>query len=209
MSYAAVLSNFSVFEDICEIPFSRFIKAKAEIFCGSKTMFDGAAEKTTLSQADLEVGCTSFFPPTVRVHHCLGCSSQKWQQRVTLKGPQVQQPEKSLGWLWQNATKEEGRGFDKTTTLKCSRSLRQTQKKCTYCFPALSLTHSVLSVSLNLSSKTEEIYNVHTIHFWVCMPFIHPNNLYIHFYFYLLVGLYSYEAYLWMNASKFYIAHHS
>lgn len=63
MSYAAVLSNFSVFEDICEIPFSLFIKAKAEIFCGSKTMFDGAAEKTTLSQADLEVGCTSFPPP--------------------------------------------------------------------------------------------------------------------------------------------------
>lgn len=87
--------------------------------------------KKQLSQADLEVGCTSFSPPTVRVHHCLGCSSQKWQQRVTLKGPQVQQPEKSLGWLWQNATKEEGRGFDKTTTLKCSRSLRQTQKKCT------------------------------------------------------------------------------
>lgn len=114
-------------------------------------------------------------------------------------------------WAGSDRMPQRKRGgvFDKTTTLKCSRSLRQTQKKCTYCFPALSLTHSVLSVSLNLSSKTEEIYNVHTIHFWVCMPFIHPNNLYIHFYFYLLMGLYSYEAYLWMNASKFYIAHHS
>lgn len=131
MSYAAVLSNFSVFEDICEIPFSLFIKAKAEIFCGRKTMFDGAAEKTTESGRPWGWLYIIFPPPTVRVHHCLGCSSQKWQQRVTLKGPQVQQPEKSLGWLWQNATKEEGRGFDKTTTLKCSRSLRQTQKKCT------------------------------------------------------------------------------
>lgn len=55
----------SPFVTFMKSPFPLFIKTMGEIFCGSKTMFDGAVKKTTLSQADLEVGCTSPSPP-----HC-------------------------------------------------------------------------------------------------------------------------------------------
>lgn len=47
----------------------------------------------------------------------------------------------SLGWLWWKATQGEGRGYDKTTTLKCHRSLSHTQMLMEMCIFFLQPSH--------------------------------------------------------------------
>lgn len=51
----------------------------------------------------------------------------------------------SLGWLRQNATQGEGRGYDKTTTLKCDRSLSNTPahtQMCIFFSSSIHRTHT-------------------------------------------------------------------
>ena len=86
----------------------------------SESWFD---EKHLWGRQTLRLAVYRSPPLTVRVHHCLGCSSQKWQQRVTLKGPGVQLPENVTGLADRTPHRERGEDVTKTTTLKCYRSL--------------------------------------------------------------------------------------
>lgn len=94
----------------------------------SESWFD---EKHLWGRQTLRLAVYRSPPLTVRVHHCLGCSSQKWQQRVTLKGPGVQLPENVTGLADRTRHRERGEDVTKTTTLKCYRSLFLSQT-CAY-----------------------------------------------------------------------------
>lgn len=85
------------------------ITAVSGILCQQKGRFDGAVGKTTLSQADLEVGCISFSYPqcewiivwAVPVRN----DNRGWHWKV----PEFSCLKMSLGWLRQNTAQGDGR----------------------------------------------------------------------------------------------------
>ena len=161
--------------------FAVLIVAVRVVFCANKRQYDGAVggkKTTTLSQADLEVGLYIIFPPTVRVHHCLGCTSQKWQQRVTLKGPGVQLPENVTGLALTERHTGRWVGCDKNNNLKapqisCTHTHTHTHThtrtrswKCAYALlllPSITQMHSSFRCHFILSIQTAERINVSSI----------------------------------------------